>query len=100
MIDDDDLFAIRPAPAPPPASPRESTPPAASRPRWRENPGYLPDDAKGKRVAVQLRDGSTRGEVPYSDSVKAGWEASTVRWTLLDEGHPCRHVDVLRYRVH
>lgn len=61
---------------------------------WRSNPGYCPDEAKGKRVKVRLRNGMTAGEKPLTPTSPPGWPADgekagrgrPMRWSL--ENHP------------
>lgn len=60
---------------------------------WRENHGFCPAEAAGKRIKVKLRDGSIQGDKPVSATSPAGWPADgdangrgpPIRWTL--EGH-------------
>lgn len=70
---------------------------------WKQNPGYCPPDAAGKRVKVRLRDGSVEGEKPVSDQSPAGWRADEksrgngppANWSL--SGFP---FDIIEYEVH
>jgi hypothetical protein len=58
------------------------------------NPGHLPPEAEGKRVIVQLAEGSTCGREPVSPTAPRGWAAESTRWTLT--GHP---FDIAFYEV-
>ncbi|HEX8402274.1 MAG TPA: hypothetical protein VF628_11285 [Allosphingosinicella sp.] len=60
------------------------------------NPGHLPTDAIGKRVAVQLA-GGAESKIDNGPMVPPGWAADGkggCRWTLT--GCP---FDIARYRV-
>ena len=64
---------------------------------WRDNPGKCPEEAFGKRVVVELRDGTIAGELPVSPVTPAGWPASGkfgCRWSLTNY-----KFDIVRYRV-
>lgn len=64
---------------------------------WKENAGTCPASAKGKRVEVELRNGTKHGLKPVSASAPRGWLADGrggCRWTLT--GHP---FDIVRYRI-
>lgn len=55
------------------------------------NLGKCPDDAKGKRVHVQLFNGYTTTTAPRSDMEPPGWPADGPRgcsWDLSDPPHP------------
>jgi hypothetical protein len=62
---------------------------------WKPNlGGRCPDEARGKRVKVRLRNGRVDGDKPVSSDSRAGWPADSsvgakgppTRWTL--EGGP------------
>lgn len=69
-------------------------------PEWSRNPGYCPEDAKGKRVAVILANGKKHGETPAATAVPAGWAVDRgkgqpgVRWSRTGDPY-----DVDFYRV-
>lgn len=63
---------------------------------WIENPGICPEEARGKRVEVQLRTGKI-GKTDGASGTPHGWAADGkggCRWTL--SGSP---FDIVRYRV-
>jgi len=56
-------------------------------PGFRPNRGSCPDEARGKRVIVQLRNGRIAGEKPVRDDLPPGWAAdgkNGCRWSLRD----------------
>jgi hypothetical protein len=64
---------------------------------WRENHGRMPGLAAGKRIVVELRNGSICGEQPVGSGSPAGWPADGkggCRWSL--EGSD---FDIVRYRI-
>jgi len=67
---------------------------------WRDNPGHLPPECRGKRVAVHLRDGSIHGEKPVSPTAPLGWAADGkggLRWSFTKG--PANRADVMHYRI-
>lgn len=57
----------------------------------------MPERAAGKRVVVELRDGSIQGEKPVTPVSPAGWAAdgrNGCRWTLTGS-----RADIMRYRI-
>lgn len=69
---------------------------------WHENAGTCPTRAMGKRVVVELRNGSICGDKPVSPTSPAGWPADGkqgCRWSFTKEGNPSREFDIIRYRI-
>lgn len=67
---------------------------------WRENAGTCPASAMGKRVAVELRNGSRCGEQPVANGAPAGWPADGkggCRWSFSTG--PSSAFDIIRYRI-
>lgn len=63
-----------------------------------ENPGYQPDETKGKRVHVITRGGyDTRVREPGSASTKPGWDADRASWKLSPERSASRFADIIWY---
>lgn len=58
------------------------------------NPGYLPREAKGKRVRVELANGRM-GSTDNNPMSPPGWAADTTRWTLLGHPHDVRNFEVI-----
>ena len=44
-------------------------------PKWKDNPGKLPRGTAGKRVVVELENGSICGCDPVTSTLPAGWAA-------------------------
>ena len=63
-------------------------------PGMRMNHGYVPAEAVGKRVVVELRNGRICGREPVTTVTPAGWAADTSRWSLTGEPF-----DIIGYEV-
>lgn len=53
--------------------------------KFKPNPGYCPRSAKGKRVIVQLNNGTICGEEPVTTVSPPGWAADGKQgcdWTI------------------
>ncbi len=64
---------------------------------WRKNPGRMPGECAGKRIAVELRNGMICGETPIASGVPGGWPADgkgACRWRL--DGSP---FDIVNFRI-
>lgn len=57
------------------------------------NPGWLPEEARGKRVRVRLAHGEL-GACDNGSTAPPGWAAATTRWSLTGAQH-----DVAEYEV-
>jgi hypothetical protein len=71
--------------------------PVALAPGMTANPGHCPDEARGKRVVVQLRMGGVHGRELVSAVTPAGWAADdrgACRWTLTGDA-----ADIVGYQV-
>lgn len=67
---------------------------------WRENAGTCPASAMGKRVVVELRNGSICGDKPVSPTSPPGWAADgkgACRWSFSTG--PSSQFDIIRYRI-
>lgn len=67
---------------------------------WRDNPGYCPADAKGKRVVVHLRNGQIHGEKAASPAAPPGWTADgrgACNWGFSTGASA--QFDIMHYRV-
>ena len=76
---------------------------ALTPPGFTENTGSgrVPLRAKGKRVAVQLRNGSVITE-PVNKDTPPGWAADGkggCRWSFLDPDDPAAAFDIVAYKV-
>lgn len=69
---------------------------------WRENPGYCPDDARGRRVLVRLRNGTEHGGQQVTVVSKLGWAADgrdACNWALDPPGVRSREFNIAHYKV-
>lgn len=58
------------------------------------NHGYIPAEAVGKRVVIELRNGRVCGRDPVSSATPPGWAADTSRWSLTGDDW-----DIVGYEV-
>lgn len=96
LPDDDDLFAVRPAPRKARARPAAPPPPKPSGPVFRKNPGRLPDECKGKRILAKMRHGGI-GRYDEGPMSPKGWPADGqggCRWKLIGD-----ETDIVEYAI-
>jgi hypothetical protein len=68
---------------------------------FKRNDGSCPEEAKGKRVEVILRNGKIVGPEPIAQAVPGGWPADgrgACRWSRQGPNR-CKDFDILFYRV-